>query len=307
MHLCRHDAGNLPPEAASWLNRHTLLGSIEFASLWETLGGKPVCWTVYDEDRPVALFTGVQFSRGRVARFQAMPDGLYSRLHCMEDPTVRDDTIRLVMEGIAAAGYARVFINDYYKQLDSFDKFKRRDCETRLVDVSPEDWHPPDQKLRSEIRKALREDTPIRDFSLNRHFDAFLELMNRTEQRHGRRPKYSPDFYRALGKLAMIDQRVRWIVCEQGDCLAASHIYFVENDMLLNWQVFFDKQFSALKPNQLITFSLVNELALRGIRVLNLGSSPDIAVSLADYKAKWGGEVYYYPCFVRQSWIGRLL
>ena len=305
-HLCQHDAGNLPSHAATWLARHTLLGSIEFASLWETLGGKPVCWTVYDDDRPVALFTGVQFGRGRFARFQAMPDGLYSRLQCLEDVN-RDESIRLVMEGLASAGYARIFINDFHNQCGECQGFERSDCATRLVDVSPDDWHPPDSKLRSEIRKALREDTPIRDFSLNRHFGAFLELMNRTEQRHGRHPKYSPDFYRALGKLAMIDQRVRWIVCEQGDRLAASHIYFVENDMLLNWQVFFDKQFSALKPNQLITFSLVNELALRGIRVLNLGSSPDIAVSLADYKAKWGGELYHYPCLSRRSWIGRML
>jgi hypothetical protein len=306
MHLRRHDAGDLPSQAASWLSQHTLLGSIEFAALWETLGGKPVCWTVYDDDRPVALFTGVQFGRGCLARFQAMPDGLYSRLHCLEDVN-RDEAMRLVVEGIASAGYARIFINDFYNECGDCHGFERRDCATRLVDVTPDVWHPPDSKLRSEIRKALREDTPIRDFSLNRDFDSFLELMSRTEKRHWRRPKYPPGFYKALGILAMTDQRVRWIVCEQGDRLAASHIYFIENEMLLNWQVFFDKQFSVLKPNQLITFSLVNELAIRGIKVLNLGASPDMAASLSDYKAKWGGEMYHYPCLVRQSWLGRLL
>jgi hypothetical protein len=306
-HVRRHGAGDLPPEAAAWLSRHTLLGSVEFASLWETVGGKPVLWTVYDDDRPIALIPGVQFGRGRLARFQAMPDGLYSRLQCLDGSVDRNQAAQLVMERIASEGYARVFINDYYCQCGDCPGFERRECSTRLVDVSRDDWHPLNPTLRSEIRKALREGTPTRDFSLNRHFDSFLELMSRTEKRHGRQPKYPLAFYRALGKVAMVDSRVRWIVCEQGDRLAASHIYFIENEMLLNWQIFFDKEFSALKPNQVITFSLTHELALRGVKVLNLGSSPEMAVSLADYKAKWGGEMYSYPWFVRESWIGKLL
>ena len=307
MRVCRHEAHELPTYAVPWLSSHTLLGSVEFATLWDYLGGHAVYWAVHDDDKLVALFPGVQFGRGPFARFQAMPDGLYARLHFLEDALDREQIMRSLLNGITTARYARIFINDYYNQCGDSGGFDRRICETRLVEVATDDWHPPDAKLRSEIRKALREDTPIRDFSLNRHFDAFIELMHRTERRHGRYPKYPTDFYRALGKLAMLDSRIRWVVCEQGDRLAASHIYFIESDMLLNWQVFFDKQFSALKPNQLITFSLVNELTLRGIRVLNLGSSPEIATTLSDYKAKWGGERYHYPCLLKQSWLGKLL
>jgi len=307
MEVRRHPAPDLPSHVAAWLRRQTLFGSIEFASLWDIMGGRAVYWVVYDDDRLVALLPGVQFGRGHLARLQAMPDGLYGRLFFVEGGVNRDEVARMTLDAVASAGYARVFINDYYSKFGDHDEFEVQASETSLVDVSRADWQPPDAKLRSEIRKAQREDTSVREFSLARHFDAFVALMKQTEQRHGRRPKYPPEFYRGLGKLAMLDTRVRWLVCEQDDELAASHIYFVEDDMLLNWQVFFDKRFSSLKPNQSITFSVVSEPALRGIRMLNLGATPEGAESLSYYKDKWGGELYRYRCLRRQSWLGRLL
>ncbi|MCX6834506.1 MAG: hypothetical protein NTW07_05125 [candidate division Zixibacteria bacterium] len=62
-----------------------------------------------------------------------------------------------------------------------------------------------------------------------------------------------------------------------------------------------------MKPNQAIMFAVVREMKSRGIRILNLGATPEDAATLSDYKEKWGGETYRYPCLVRKSWLGRLL
>ena len=308
MTICRLQAGELPQATAAWLHRRTLLGSIEFARLWETMGGQVIYWAASDGDRIVALLPGLEFGQGRLARYQAMPDGLYATLLFPEgkpaDPTAIAEAL---LERLAARKYARVFINDYYAQFGHHDLFKVRDSQTLLVDISSDAWQPPDKKLQSEIRKAGREKIRLQVFSFNRHFDSFLDLMKHTERRHGRKPKYPDAFYRALGKLAMTDNRVKWLVCEHEGKLAASHIYLVENDMALNWQVFFDKSFSFLKPNQFITYSVARELALRGVALLNLGATPRDAETLDRYKQKWGGRSHQYHCLERKSLLGRWL
>ncbi|MFZ5980322.1 MAG: hypothetical protein ACOYVF_06785, partial [Candidatus Zixiibacteriota bacterium] len=67
------------------------------------------------------------------------------------------------------------------------------------------------------------------------------------------------------------------------------------------------KKFSSLKPNQYILYHTAKELAGRGVRYLNLGSSPADAESLEKYKIKWGGDTFEYPCFRKQSWLGKIL
>ena len=134
-----------------------------------------------------------------------------------------------------------------------------------------------------------------------------MSLMHRTETRHGRPPKYKPEFYRDLAKLAMTDERVKWLVCEHENALAASHIYLVEGEQLFYWQAFFDKEYAYLKANQFMTYSMVRELAGRGAAVLNTGATPPDAEGLSDYKRKWGGRSYAYPILERRSWIGGLL
>jgi CelD/BcsL family acetyltransferase involved in cellulose biosynthesis len=213
----------------------------------------------------------------------------------------------MILAAITEAGYARVYVNDYYRQFEDHIGFDAQEERTSLVKIDSEEWRPPDKKLQSEIRKAQREEAVVREFALETDFHRFVELMQHTEKRHGRSPKYPPEFYHALARLATQDDRVRWLVCDCNGQLAASHIYLVESDQLLHWQAFFDKEYSKSKPNQAIMFAVVNEMKLRGVRVLNLGATPENAATLSDYKEKWGGETYGYPCLVWKSWLGRLL
>jgi CelD/BcsL family acetyltransferase involved in cellulose biosynthesis len=307
MEFQRLNISDLKAADLAWVNRTTLLGSAGFARLWETVGGHPVYWTATETDKTVAFLPGVEFGHGRLCRFQSMPDGLYAPFLFPQSVPDRTSLARELAQVVIKRRYARLYINDFYDHLASSAAMKSNCGQTTLIDISTPGWKPPDKKLQSEIRKAERETVALEEFRLNKHFDMFIDLMKRTEQRHGRRPKYPDEFFRELAKLAMTDKRVKWIVCEHDDQLAASHIYLVEGDAVLNWQVYFDKQFSFLKPNQLISYSIAREMQAHGARLLNLGSTPGDAGKLATYKDKWGGHPFQYRCYYDRSWLGRFL
>ena len=71
--------------------------------------------------------------------------------------------------------------------------------------------------------------------------------------------------------------------------------------------MYFDKRFSFLKANQLITFTVARNMARQGLTVLNLGASPIDAESLDTYKQKWGGRPVEYTCHERLKWWSRWL
>ncbi|MCK4462016.1 MAG: GNAT family N-acetyltransferase, partial [candidate division Zixibacteria bacterium] len=162
-------------------------------------------------------------------------------------------------------------------------------------------------KLQSEIRKAERAGAKIERLDAVAHMESFLQLMQATEQRHGRRPRYPPQFFSALAELAAEDDRVVWYWCEHEGRPVVSHITFIEGDTALHWQVYYDKAFSFLKANQFMLWQLIGELRPRGVHRLSLGASPPGASGLIDYKAKWGGEEYAYNCYVHKSGLGRFL
>jgi CelD/BcsL family acetyltransferase involved in cellulose biosynthesis len=133
-----------------------------------------------------------------------------------------------------------------------------------------------------------------------------MALMEKTEQRHGRRPKYTPAFFESLAGLAVTDERIVWRYVEHDGRAAASHIFLRDGNMLLSWQIYFDKTFSFLKPNQYLLHDTATRLAAKGVTTLNLGASPEGAAGLATYKKKWGGEVYRYRMLHGESLLGKL-
>ena len=297
----------LPAPVTTWVNRNTLFGSLRFARLWEVIGGRVVFWTVSSSETITAVLPGVEFGGGKLTRFQSMPDGLYAPLMSPSGRPAEEGSSDALVAALERAGYLKIVVNDFVGRAAQPDGFRRVEGETILVDLSGGDWQPPDGKLRSEIRKAEREHVRVVDFSLNRHLDNFLDLVKRTAGRHDRQPKYRPEFYHELARLAMIEERIRWLVCEHEGEIAASHIYLLEGDQILYWQAHFDKNFSFLKPNQYMTFRVAEELRTRGFSTLNLGASPPEAEGLADYKMKWGGRIFNYPIWERRSLLGRML
>jgi CelD/BcsL family acetyltransferase involved in cellulose biosynthesis len=89
--------------------------------------------------------------------------------------------------------------------------------------------------------------------------------------------------------------------------LAAAHVFICDRDTSHNWQIYFDKSSSPLKPNQAITAHAVETFRSRGLKYLNLGATPPDAVGVSQYKQKWGGREYAYQVFEFRSWLGRVL
>jgi hypothetical protein len=264
----------------------------------------------------VAIVPGVEFGRGPIARFASMPDGCYGGVFFAEG---RDDgpaaalsaeherLARMLLDAVARRRYLRAHLFDFYGTLPADPRFETFTCTTTLVDISDPRWDPPDKTLLAQIRKARREGIHVEPFDWSRHRDSFLQLMRATERRHGQRPRFSRRFFARLAALAQRDERVQWLWCEHDGHPAASHIYVLEHGVLQGWQIYFDKAFSFLKPNQYMRFTTCRAMLQRGIHWLNLGGTPENAPGLASYKRRWGGEVIRYPGYVRSCGPGRWL
>ncbi len=290
------------------LTADSLFGSMGFARLWETMGGTPVYWVARADGEVAALLPGVEFGRRPLKRFQSMPDGIYTRiLSTTPDDHSRREMTSALLQAIAKAGYVKTYVTDFHGLMEVPGTYAAQPCRTTIVDISDKNWEPPDRKLQSEIRKAEREGVKVEQLDAVAHMKSFLQLMQATEQRHGRKPRYPPQFFSALAELAAEDDRVVWYWCEHKGRPVVSHITFIEGDTALHWQVHYDKAFSFLKANQLMLSKLVGELRPRGVRRLSLGASPPGASGLVDYKAKWGGYEYTYNCYVHKSGAGRFL
>jgi hypothetical protein len=300
-------ADQLPPPVARRLNQATLIGSARLAALWRPLGGREVFWCATEKGQITLALAAVEFGRRPWKRLQAMPDGLYACPVATGESVDLRDAMCSVVTAIAKGGYAKVIVNDYYGLCGAPDGYLPFEGHTTVVDIAASDWQPPDSKIQSEIRKAEREGIAPRPFNAENDMPAFLELMQRTEVRHGRSPKYPAAFWGGLAELARADSRVRWMNIVHGGKLAASHIYFVEGEMLFHWQAFFDKEFSFLKPNQYLMFTMARQAARTGATMLNQGASPPDAEGLIDYKLKWGGQERRYRCLRRRSGLGRWL
>ena len=308
MKIYRTQASELSPDILDNFASDSFFGSTGFMNLWREVKGTPVYWVAEDKGSVKALLPGVEFGLKPVRRFQSMPDGCYSRLLVSDaDPAIQAHVASAMMRAISEAGYARAFVYDLHSLFAPDADFSQEECRTLLIDISGEAWLPPDKKLQSEIRKAQREEIEFCRFDPDKHFDSFLDLMKQTEQRHDRKPKYPDNFFKALAELARTDDRIIWYWCEHEGRAATTHINIIEDDMVLNWQVYYDKTFSFLKINQLLLITLASEARERGVNTINLGSSPVEAEGLEKYKQKWGGTIHRYQCHVFKSALGKML
>ncbi|HUV31818.1 MAG TPA: GNAT family N-acetyltransferase [Acidobacteriota bacterium] len=308
MKTVRCTSSRLAREVIDRLNAASFFSSMGFAELWRVQGGREVFWVTQSEEQVLAVLSGVEFGRAPLTRFQAMPAGCYAELVTVADtdidrPTVAQSTIQALTE----AGYAITYLADYWSHLGPLPGAEASGCATVLVDITDPGWQPPDRKIQSEVRKAEREGIGVERFDARRHLDGFLSLAKATGKRHSHKPLYTERFFRQLAALAERDARIRWQYTEYRGEPVASHVNLVLGDTLLNWQVYSDRAFSFLKPNQYMLYTAAKKAAEDGMRYLSLGTSPPDADSLAAYKHKWGGSDHCYNLYRLKSRWSRLL
>ncbi len=289
----------LPELVQSKLRQGALFNSPDFVNLWAEESGKPLYWIITDRNEIAMVAASVSFGRGPLVRLQAMPDGLYCRpLLIIASTDKLSDYYNLLWSTITNSGYARVHLVDFENSLTNIENAEILSCETSIAEISSADWLPPDKKLQSEIRKAERENIKSKKMTTQSQLDSFFGLMELTERRHGRKPKYSREFFSALFDLSQSDSRVDWTIVMVEGKAAASHINLIDKDLLLNWQVYFDKEFSWLKPNQYLLAQAARRAYTYGVRKLCLGATPEDAEGVQAYKEKWGGQPHCYQTLV---------
>lgn len=284
------------------LDSGSLFGTTGFLNLWSEMNGTPVCW-IGENAAATTMLPGVEFGKGPAKRFQAMPDGLYMNWVGEVHDAAKTD----MLTAVGKYRYVRATAADYDSACPVVDGWQGEDAVASVISLTTDGYQPPDATLRSEVRKAEREGIEVHSMNWPNHGAAFLELMRHTEERHGRKPKYSPSFFEKLAELSLREERIRWLVVPHDGELAASHIFLIHNRTALHWQVYFDKKFSYLKPNQYLLASMIDQFAKAGLSEVNLGATPEGSDSLTWYKDKWGGRERRYQIYSHSSLLGRLL
>jgi len=300
-----------PKETIDSLSLNHFFSSTNFAELWRTVGGSPVCCLLQSDGRTVVCLTGVEFGQGPFKSFQSMPNGCYSKLLISEEADINlSNAIELIAELIKSKSYRKTIITDFDGSWTDLKGFKSQEYETIMVDISAADWMPPDSKLRQQIRKAEREGIEIEKFDSDQHLDGFLRLVKLHETRRGVRSKYNRRFFEALSEIAKKDKRVIWKWCERDGQPAASSIFFREGfregDSIIHWQMYYDEKFSHLQSTKYIPYQVAREAAAAGIKYFNLGATPVGAEGARLYKSKWGGEAVPYKCYTHKNWLGKI-
>src|SRR5262249_19580444 len=161
----------------------------------------PAAWLAEADGAPAAIVPGVEFGSGPFARFVSLPDGCYGGVFA--DPEAdRGVVTQALFDAIVRRRYAKASVVAYNSSTTGHAGFTNHRVETLLADIAEPDWAPADRKLRSQIRKAVREGIRVETFAWSRHAPGFLSLVHGTARHYRSRPRYAARFYRELAKLA---------------------------------------------------------------------------------------------------------
>ena len=308
MKIKRRTLTDAPIELIDRLAGNHFFSSTSFARIWRTIGGNPVYWLAEESGEVVAVLPGVEFGRGRLRRFQSMPNGCYGRILYNTTKFANHSEIsESIVNRILDEKYIKVFLMDFHKTIKCSGKFNIERYTVCLVDISAPDWEPPDSKLRQQIRKGEKTKLTMETFNSSLHMNNFMHLVSLHARRRQTRVTYSQEFFEGLAAVAAQDSRVTWVWCEHEGRPVASHIFFIEGDSLMHWQMYYDEALSNLQATKFIPYSISKQSVRNGIKYLNLGLSPAGAGGAEFYKSRWGGRPYDYNCYVHKNLLGRLL
>ena len=266
----------------------------------------------YETGRLVAGMPAVITRHFGMRSFYAMPYGTYGHALFREaTPERKRGFYGHLLDHLRAGGYSRIVITDFNGGLGGIDRdfLEQRDCFTHVISLNGDGEHtPPDKKLNGHIRSGQRALTEIVRIDDGDRLDEFYRLYSLTERRHGAvRPLYRKRFFRALLEKLGGSSMLYWNGLNEGGRLVGSCINFIHVDTLFNWQTVSDYENRHLKPNHVLLADAIERGAATGVKMVNLGASPENAHGLIDYKERWGGKRVDYAFYVAASGLRRLL
>jgi len=299
---------DLPGNEWSILTKNSVYSSPEFARVWRTMNGKEIFFTEENNGKLSAGMAGVIFGRYFLKRFQSMPDGLNGGAFFAEDCSIEEERrfMRSVCDWLRLNRFIRADIHNPASEINIKD-YKKEDMITHIIRLDGESILPPGSNVKKHIRTGKRRGAMIAIIDNNKYLDNFYKLVKKTSKRHKEKPRFSKEFFAELLKLSANNDNILWLAIFSGDIMIGSRICFIEQSQLLAWQYYSDKEYSHLKPGYLLLDYIINFAIKRGIRTINLGWSPFGAMSLIDFKKRWGGREKTFPCYTYFSPLGKLV
>ena len=298
----------IPADAWNLLTINSIFASPEFLSVWRSLGGRPRFIICEKENKLVGGLAGVIFGRGFLRRFESIPRGFTGGIHFSRDAdeSLREEIKDNIEAVLHAAGFMRIVINCGEKTVQ-LSEFETKQTTTHRIDIESFPHYPPNKKIRQHLNSISRRSFKIVDFLEYKDVEQFMILAGNFSKRFRYNFPYNDDFFERLYNLAQTDNRIIWLAGILENELIASRIAYVEHDEIVFWQLYYDPNHRSLKPGYQFMAEMLDIARVRKIMKINLGGSPEGAVSLVKFKENWGGREIKLNYYTKYNLLGRLL
>ncbi len=301
----------LPRDRWEKLAKHSLYNQLDWLSLWETIGARPMFFLSSSKysDQPAQAFSCLRFGSGLWSRAQSSIDGLAARFlsDSSDQPQMGDDIRNEILGALKQSGRASATWVDYRQSMNPENLpggWRVEWIETHRLDVSAEvlifsgsaGRHIKSGRERGAVVTEIKEASQV---------ERCYELMQHAYRKFGRSRMYPREFYRRLFDYLRMEHRALWYICQVDGNIIGSLIALIEGSEALSWQPFIDRNYTEYKPAYLMLARLVEDARKLKLDTINLGGSPPGASGLIGFKERFGAGIYRYPMFVSQApWYG---
>lgn len=290
---------------AQWnaLAEKSLLAGPDFASVWQCNSRRPIYFALEENERILAGMAGIMSGGRFMPRFESTIDGLDGGVITPDnDETAAIQLYNYAFEHFRRHRFFRASIHNPQWEI-SPPGFKKSTRLTHIIDLTDADGKR-DSKIGEHVRTGQRRGAKVMVFDNPEWLKDFHALVVLTARRHGTKPRYNQVVFERLYELSRVDKRIIWIGVFYDNKLIASRISFVLKSRIINWQSFSDKEYGHLKANYLMMDHIIDRARSSGIGEIDLGSSPDDAEGLIDFKKRWGGREAVVPSYTYYSTLG---
>ncbi len=309
---------SLSAARAQEISQSTLFGSLQWLSLWESLGGTPVLFQSLAELQANnnMSFSALRFGASLLSRTQAHIDGLPGLLLTpdLTQPTadiqrVSDETRNNVLQVLGRVSGLYAHWVDYYGQFSveklpsGWEVFAAETKRIPLTGGAPTAR----ENVTRHIASGKRNGAVLRRAQSVEDARATYALAKLTHERYARSRTYPPEIYERLLELSLEDDRVIWLICESAGNIIGAHIALHERDTVISWAPYMDREAKELKPAYVLLDKIITVASERGAAFVNLGVTPSGAEGVERFKSRFGAESYTYRVFVYRSRLARAL